>query len=607
MAAENALFRQRRRVQEPYTGSASCRSAQVPARARKAACLAGSNQRLRDYIAMATRGEPLEQEAWQPAPHERSPMPGSPPTPWHPPWRRVAYAIVSVLVVMSGALGNAIVTANLTSLQGSLGLYQAEIQWLPTVYVMTNVTANLLLIKFRQQFGIRLFAQIFLVGFVLTTGAHLFVHSFWSAVAVRAFSGIAAAALSTVGLLYMIQAVPADHRLKGIVAAISIPQLAVPLARLFPSEAFEPDRWQTMYLFELGLALLCLAGVRLLPFPPVERTRAFERMDFVTFPILATGIGLLCAVLGLGRTLWWFEAPWIAPALIGAGVLIPLALTIEHYRTNPLLNTRWLGSGDILRFALVSILVRIVLSEQTIGATGLLSVLGMGPDQLRGLYLVVLLASAAGVVVSAWTIDPLFLGRPILIALALICVGALLDAQSTNLTRPQNMYWSQALLGFAGVLFIGPALLVGLTRALQQGPTHFVSFSALFGITQNLGGLFGSAMLGTFQVIRERAHSAAINADFTLADPLVAQRVQQNAAAYGRVLTDPVLRQAEGAAILAQQASREANVLAYDDVFLLIAAIAAGTMLWASIHIMRIRRENLAKATQQTTAGASNG
>jgi MFS family permease len=542
---------------------------------------------------MATRG--TSEGEWQPAPHERSPMPGSPPTPWHPPGRRMAYAAVGALVVMAGALGNGIVTANLLNLQGSLGLYSAEIQWLPTVYVMTNVCANMLLIKFRQQFGIRLFAQIFLIGFVLTTGAHLFVHSFWSAVAVRAFSGIAAAALSTVGLLYFIQAVPAKHRLKGLVAAISLPQLAVPLARLFPSEAFEPDRWQTMYLFELGLALLCLAGVRLLALPPVERLKVFEPMDFVSFPLFAGGMALLCAVLGMGRTLWWFEAPWIAPALIAALVLIPIAVVIEHYRANPLLNTRWLGSGDILRFALVAILVRVVLSEQSIGASGLLSVVGMGPDQLRGLYLVVLIATAAGGLVSALTIDPTFLGRPILIALALIALGAWLDSASTNLIRPHDMYVSQALLGFAGALFIGPAMLVGLTRALQQGPTHFVSFSALFGITQNLGGLFGSAMLGTFQVVRERAHSAEITAGLSLADPLVAQRVQQNASAYGRVLTDPALRQAEGAAILAQQASREANILAYNDVFLLIAAIAVGTIVWASFHIFRVRRENLAR------------
>lgn len=560
------------------------------------------------YRAMANATIPANSvPEWQPSPEERSPIPGSPPTPWHPPARRAAYALVATLVIMAGALGNAIVTANLTSLQGGLHLYQAEMQWLPTVYVMTNVCANVVLIKFRQQFGIRLFGQIFLIGFALTTGAHLLVHSFASAIIVRAFSGIAAAAMSTIGFLYMIQAFPMKHRLKGIVTAITLPQLAVPLARLFPSDAFEPDRWQTMYLFELGLALFCLAGVRLLVLPPVERQKVFEPLDFVTFALLAGGIGLLCAVLGMGRSLWWFAAPWIAPALIGAMVMIPIAFLIEHHRARPLLNTRWLASGDILRFALVSILVRVVLSEQNIGATGMLMMLGMGPDELRGLYLVVLLATLAGGVVSALTIDPTFLGRPILIALGLIAVGALLDSSSTTLTRPHDMYLSQALLGFASALFIGPAMLIGLTRALQQGPTHFVSFSALFGITQNLGGLFGAALLGTFQVVRERLHSAEITAGLIAGDPLVAQRIQSNAGAYARVLTDPALRQAEGAAILSQQASAQANILAYNDVFLLIAAIAGGTILWASFHIMRIRRQALAKAAAEVAKGETNG
>ena len=545
---------------------------------------------------------PGDQEEWQPAPHERSPIPGSPPTPWHPPWRRIAYALVAALVLMAGSLGNAIVAANLTTLQGSLGLYQAEIQWLPTVYVMTNVSANLVLIKFRQQFGIRLFTQIFLILFAVTTAAHLVTHNFATAVAVRAVSGVAAAACSTVGFLYMVQVPTPAHRLKGIIVAITLPQTAIPLARLFPSEAFEPDRWETMYLFELGLALACLAAVRLLALPPVQRIKTFEKMDFLTFPFFAGGMALLVAVLGMGRTLWWFEAPWIAPALVGAAILLPIAFFIEHNRRNPLLNTRWLASGDILRFALVSILVRVVLSEQTIGPAGLLTVVGMGPEQLRMLYLVILLAMIAGAIFSAWTLDPLFLGRPILIALALICVGALLDSNATNLTRPHDMYVSQALLGFATALFIGPAMMIGLTRALAQGPTHFVSFFALFSITQSVGSLFGSAMLGTFQVVRERIHSADIAANMIAADPQIVQRVQQNAGAYGRVLVDPALRQAEGAAILAQQASREANILAYNDVFLLIAAIAAGTIIWASVHIMRIRRENLAKAAAQAGA-----
>ncbi|WP_419815749.1 MFS transporter [Glacieibacterium sp.] len=530
---------------------------------------------------------------WQPQPHERASMPGSPATPDHPAMRRLAYGLTSALVGLTGSLGNALVTVNLYNLQGSLGLYTYEIVWLPTAYVMTNVCINLLLIKFRQQFGLRLFTQIFLVGYVLATFAHLFVHSFASAIIVRAASGMTAAALSTLGLLYMIQAFPAKWRIKALVLAVAIPQLATPIARLFSSTLLEVDQWRTLYIFELGLGLLSLAAVRMLALPPSERSKAFEPLDFLTFALFAPGMALLCAVLGVGRYLWWTEAPWLGVALCLSFVLIPAALLVEHHRRNPLLNTRWLGSGDIVRFALVAILTRMVLSEQTYGSVGLLQVLGIGNDQMHTLYVIVLVAMIVGTVVSAFTIDPNFLGLQLLIALAIIAVGAWLDTYSTDLTRPQDIWLSQAMLAFAAALFIGPALVIGLTRAMAQGPGHFVSFSALFGITQNVGGLLGSAMLGTFQQIRERVHSQAIVQHLTMIDPLVAARIQSGGGAVGRVIGDPALRSAEGAVLLSQAATREANVLAYNDVFLLICVVAVLTFVWATTHVVRIRRATL--------------
>ena len=96
-------------------------------------------------------------------PHERPLFPGSPSTPLPPHRARWAFALVGALVAITGSLGNAMVTTNLPELQGSLGVTAAEIAWLPAAYVMTNVSANLVLIKFRQQFGLRLFTEISLV------------------------------------------------------------------------------------------------------------------------------------------------------------------------------------------------------------------------------------------------------------------------------------------------------------------------------------------------------------------------------------------------------------------------------------------------------------
>lgn len=89
-------------------------------------------------------------------PHERPMMPGSPATPEHPGRLRAAYAAVGVLVALTGGLGNAMVTANVQNLAGDLGITTTDAAWLPVIFVMTNACMNLLLIKFRQQYGLRL-------------------------------------------------------------------------------------------------------------------------------------------------------------------------------------------------------------------------------------------------------------------------------------------------------------------------------------------------------------------------------------------------------------------------------------------------------------------
>ncbi|MET0497447.1 MAG: MFS transporter [Steroidobacteraceae bacterium] len=521
-------------------------------------------------------------------PHERPMMPGSPASPDHPTGRRIAYFMIGVLVAITGGLGNGLVSANLTNIQGALGLYSDEAAWLSTVYVMTNVSMSLLLVKFRQQFGLIPFARIFLIAFIAITAAHLVTDHFATALLARAASGIAASALSTLGLLYIIQAMPAVHRLRGIVLGTAIPQLAIPLARLFSSDLLEIGQWKTLYVFELGLSMLCLAAVGFLRLPPSERMKAFEKLDFVTFALYAPGVGLLCTVLGLGRILWWTESAWLGYALCGSIALITAALVIEHNRANPLLNTRWMASRDILRFAIVAISVRVLLSEQTYGAVGLLTALGMNNDQLVGLFVVISLATLAGIVVSAVTLDPLNPARPIIISVVLIAIGAFLDSRSTSLTRPADMYFTQALIAFAAIYFMGPTLLIGILRALAKGPNHLVSFSALFGITQSLGGLAGAAALGTFQVSREKFHSHAIVQSLSLSDPQVASRIQTLGGAYGKVLGDPTLRAAEGAATLSQQVTREANVLAFNDIFLTVFVLACLTLVWLLALRLRI-------------------
>jgi hypothetical protein len=129
------------------------------------------------------------------------------------------------------------------------------------------------------------------------------------------------------------------------------------------------------------------------------------------------------------------------------------------------------------------------------------------------------------------------------------------------------------------VFFLGPLLLT-LMGSVISNPANLITFSVLFGLTQNLGGLLGSALLGTWQVMREKFHSSNLADHLSSLDPLVAARIQQGAGAYGRVLADPSSRTRQGISVLGQTATREANILAYNDVFLAIAVLATLLAAW---------------------------
>ncbi|ALI04456.1 MFS transporter [Pseudomonas sp. FW306-02-F02-AA] len=543
---------------------------------------------------------------WQP--HERPSLPGSPSTPLHPTPKRLAYALVGLLVALTGGLGNALVVANLPYLQGALGATTAEMAWLPAAYVMTNVSMNLLLVKFRQQFGLRAFTEVFLVLYALVTFGHLFVNDLSSAIAVRAAHGMVGAALSSLGLYYMVQAFPAKWRMKALVLGLGTSQLALPLARLFSEDLLQIAEWRGLYLFELGMALTSLGCVFMLKLPPGDRFKTFEKLDFLTFALLAGGVALLCAVLSLGRIDWWLEAPWIGVASAGSIVLIMAGLAIEHNRSNPMLMTRWLGSGVMIRLALAVILIRMVLTEQSTGAVGLLQTLNLGSQQMHSLYVVMLVGSVAGLATSALTINPSHLLMPLIISLALMATGSVMDSFSTNLTRPENMYLSQFLLAFGGTFFLGPTMVLG-TRNVLTNPRNLVSFSVLFGICQNLGGLIGAALLGTFQIAREKFHSSHIVERLTLVDPQVASRVQGSSASYVSSIADPSARTTQGIRSLAAAATREANVMAYNDVFMLIAVIAMLTMLWIFIRSLWLlsTTKAVASAPASPTSVPSSG
>jgi len=517
------------------------------------------------------------------APHERPTMPGSPYAPSHPIRRKIGYVIVAIIMAMAASLSNAIVSVNAQPLAGAMGVTTTEVTWLLAVYVAFNASANLLLIKARMQFGIPPVMRALLWPYIVLVFCELLWPSFSLAIVARAAGGFLAAGMSSLVIYNLMQVFPAKFRPLAIVFAVGLPQLATPLARLLPVEQLLVNGQQTIHMIELGLALAASAGANLVRLPPTDKVPMFDPLDALTFALYLPAMLLLSVFLTMGRSLWWTDTPWLGWALAGAVVLFFLVGLIEYLRANPLLHLRWIGSKDILRFCAVAMLVRLALSEQTYGTLGLLTVGGLNNDQLHGLFAVILLAMIGGTIVSALLLKPPRIPYLIMIASLIIALGAGLDSFASSLTRPPQLYLSQALLAFGSTLFIGPALLFGFGKVLSQGKGFIVSFSVMFGLSQNIGGLAGSALLSSYQVIQARAHSQSMYGHLLAGDPAVAARVQGNVTA------------------LAQVVSREANVAAFNDVARLVMVIAILTAFYIGYLILLKRLSDRKQTTQSSS------
>ena len=109
---------------------------------------------------------------------------------------------------------------------------------------------------------------------------------------------------------------------------------------------------------------------------------------------------------------------------------------------------------------------------------------------------------------------------------------------------------------------------------IERGGDYLVSLVVTFSITQNVGGLVGSALLGSMQTLWARQASAVIADQLNAGDPQVIGRIATGSASLAATIGDPALLSAQGTNLLGQAMSREAAVIAFTDTFRMVGCLA---------------------------------
>ncbi|WP_198331495.1 MFS transporter [Psychrobacter aquimaris] len=500
-------------------------------------------------------------------PHERPFMLGSPATPDHPVRRKVFYLLIGIFIGLTASFQNGLLAANLTQIQGEMGLTPVEGGWISVAYNMTNACVTVLLYKIRQQFGMSLFSKITLFFLLAATSMQWLVSSnllstmtgvniepYYLELLARGFSGVVASAMTVLSIFYCLQGMPTARRISGLILGFGLVQFGIPLSRIISPYLAVDGQLEGLFLFQVGLSLICFGLINILELPPGNTEKVFEKLDLVSFGFFASGLAALSVFLVQGRIQWW-TTPWLSYPLIIAVVTISIALWIETHRKNPMLQVRWMRSRNIIAFMITGAVMRILLSEQSVGAAGLLANLGYGNDQLIVFYAVILVASILALVISIFTTKATDLRRPVIFAVTLIAIGAWIDTGVSLNSAPYMFYFSQFMIAFAAVYFMGPMVFEGMFRAIANGPAYIISFSVIFGISQTVGGLAGAAGIQAFTTIRTQIHYADMVSSMDASNPATMTQMLQGV-------------------------QRQATVAAYDDLFFLMAVSATITALY---------------------------
>lgn len=542
-------------------------------------------------------------------PHEKPFMVGSPANPDHPTRRKVFYLLIGIFIGITASFQNGLLVANLTQIQGELGLTPVEGGWISVAYNMTNACITVLLYKIRQQFGMSLFSKITLFFLLTATtlqwlvSSHLLdtsaiiIEPYYLEIIARGLSGMVASAMTVLAIFYCLQGMPTAKRISGLILGFGLIQFGTPLSMIISPYLAIDGQLETLFLFELGLTLICFGLINVLELPPGITEKVFEKLDFLSFAFFASGLAALAVFFVQGRIQWW-TTPWLSYPLIIAVVTISIALWIETHRKNPMLQVRWMRSRNIIAFMITGAVMRILLSEQNVGAAGLLANLGYGNDQLITFYAVILAASILALSISIFTTNAMDLRRPVIFAVALIAVGAWLDTGVSLNSAPYMFYVSQFMIAFAAVYFMGPMVFEGMFRAIANGPAYIISFSVIFSISQTVGGLAGAAAIQAFTTIRTKMHYADMVSSLNLGDPALMGQVAGARRMLSAQVTDANQANAAAMGQVLQGIQQQATVAAYDDLFFLMASIATITTVILLINYIYYRyhkRNPLAK------------
>lgn len=476
--------------------------------------------------------------------------------------------VIVVAVVLSAileVLDSTMVNVALPHIQAAFGATTDQATWILTSYIVSAVVVMPLTGFVARRVGRRRLILTAVTGFAVMSVMCGLSWSLETIVAFRLAQGMFGAFLIPLSQSILFDAFPREKRgqamavfgLGVVVAPVLGPTVGAILTEYFS--------WRMVFFVNIpvaALALLLLAGEL-----PDDKTEDI-RIDWKGLALLAIGIGCMQFVLDQGETMDWLSSHVIQVAVIAA-VLGAFAFVVHGLTTkSPVVDLRLFADRN---FALSNLIIAGF-------AMSLFGTIAIFPTFVQNLLDYPVIASGH-----------LFIPRGFAAGLSMVLTGAVLVSRfdprwlagiGLFLIAVSNFMLGTLNMNASFWQLAWPGVVSGLGMGLVFVPMSILAFesiskvrqdeaSGLFNVTRQLGSSIGISVVGTWVVRGLQINTADLTRNVTPYNPAAQSYLS---------LLGLTPDSAEGASILAQEISRQAELISYLTVFNNLGLLALATI-----------------------------
>ena len=516
------------------------------------------------------------------------------------PARKWAITITVMVVAFMQILDTSVTNVILPHLQGSLSAGLDEVSWVITSYLAANAIIIPATGWLTGLFGRRRFFLICATLFVVSSFISGAAPDLPTLIAARIFQGLGGGPIIPLSQAILWEFFPFHQR--GLAMAVwGLGFIFGPI--LGPTVGgYLADEWSWRWIFYINLPVgivgFFLASVFLFD-PPYLRRAA--RIDWWGLGLMVAGFGSLQLVLDRGEREDWFASSTIVVMSFVAVCALVGFLIRELTTSDPILDLTVFSDRNFATGATLSMIVGFgtfsgmllvaVFTQKLLGYDAWTSGLVLAPGGLGNIFSLF----ASGIVTR---VDQrMMLG-----------FGCLLNAVSlymmTSLTLGMD-YWALAIprfiQGFAlGFVFVPLSTLTLATIRRDK----LVNATAVYGMSRNIGGSIGIAVVTTLLAQRSQMHQTTLVSHITPWDPATRERLTQWASHFTTRGSDSFTAERQAIAMLYRETVTQAQLLAYADDFWLLAVMFAAVPLFLPL-MRRIRLEPSTPATARASERAA--